>query len=426
MSSSYVRPIMRRLYTYLFYLCVPFIILRLLYKSRRAPAYRQRINERFTLNIAWPKKTDVWLHAVSLGEVVAATALIEALLADNYQILVTTMTPTGSQQVINYFKGRVAHQYVPYDLPCLMRRFFKFIRPRIGIIMETELWPNIIHQAHLATIPLLIANARLSDAAFKHYKKARYFFQPVLNEVTHILAQSQLDAQRFMALGATSAAVTVVGNLKFDLKLPITVSENIKNFSQQWGKNRQILILASTHEGEEREWLLNVRELQQAIPDLLLLIAPRHPERFNIVYMLAKELGFNVGLRSQESSIIHNVEVIVLDSMGELRDFYQVSDYAFVGGSLVPIGGHNVLEPMMAKIPVLCGQYMQNSKKICEDLCKDEALYQGKDIRSLITRLKFLYNNPKQKAMQVAHANRVLELNKGVLERCLSKVKTLL
>lgn len=233
---------MRKIYTVVMYILVPVILLRLLWKSRRLPAYRQRIAERF----AWTKLTpvDVWVHAVSLGEVVAVTPLIDRMLAQNLRVLVTTMTPTGSQYVVTRFESQVSHQYIPYDLPACLKRFFKQVQPKIGIIMETELWPNMIEQAYLAKIPLVLVNARLSDHAYTYYQPLRRFFAPILARFAWIGTQSELDTQRYQALGGPQSHVMLLGNMKFDLSLPTTQKSALEQLKQAWGAQRPVWIAA--------------------------------------------------------------------------------------------------------------------------------------------------------------------------------------
>ncbi|MDA9272081.1 lipid IV(A) 3-deoxy-D-manno-octulosonic acid transferase [bacterium] len=416
---------MRRLYTVFIYLAIPYIICRLYWKGRHLAAYRQRIAERFSLGKPLSSPVDVWIHAVSLGEVVAAIPLIDALLSKQKRVLVTTMTPTGSQQVKARFKDTVEHQYLPYDLPWALRRFFKRMNAQVGIIMETELWPNLVRHAKLAKIPLLLANARLSDKAFKQYQKMVFFFKPVLSQFTAILAQSELDAKRFIALGAPVERVRVLGNMKFDLQLNIKNADHIAELKNNWGSARPIIIAASTHEGEESQLLSELARLRAAIPDLILLIAPRHPERFNTVYELSKQLGFNTGLRSQAAQINANMDVVVLDSLGELLGFYQISDYAFVGGSLVPIGGHNVLEPIAMNVPVFCGPFMQNSQSICDELCTANALKWVNNVSALADALITMHQNPEQRLQQIEQATAVLVANKGTVARHLEQIEAL-
>lgn len=363
---------------------------------------------------------------MSLGEVVAASPLIQALLDKKLRIMVTTMTPTGSQQVLKRFGDLVSHQYIPYDLPWALRRFFKNLKPRLGIIMETELWPNLIDQAKKNNVPLLLVNARLSDGAFKHYFKVRFLFKPTLNQLTAILAQSQMDAERFIALGAPSQRVRVAGNLKFDMPPVVVDCELQSGFSAAWGTDRVVVLAASTHEGEEEQLLSRLDVLQDAIPRVLLLIAPRHLERFQSVFQLSQQYQFITGRRSQPSTINEGVDVVVLDSLGELMLFYSLSDYAFVGGSLVPIGGHNVLEPIAVNVPVFCGPYMNNAQSICDDLCNAHAIEKALDADALIEKLIVLYQNPPRREAQVNNATAVLNANRGTLARCMVEVEKFL
>lgn len=411
-----------RVYTALFYLFSPLIVLRLFWKARRLPAYRHRIGERFFPKTSSLSTADVWLHAVSLGEVVAATPLIEAMLARQLRICVTTMTPTGSQQVQSRFGSRVQHHYLPYDLPWSLRRFFQAIKPRLGMIMETELWPNLIDQATRQNIPLILLNARISDKAFPSYCKVRFFLKEILPQFTSIFAQSEIDAQRFIDLGASSQQVSVMGNMKFDLQVRIANPELFSGLRQTWGDSRPVLIAASTHEDEESKLLSILAKLKKAIPDIILLIAPRHPERFQKVNELCVSSEFNTGRRSQPSSISPETDIVVLDSLGELTGFYQVSDYAFVGGSLVPVGGHNVLEPMAVHIPVCCGPFMQNSKSLCAELCNAGALKKVDNADSLADAVIAMHQNPEYGRRQVACADAILEANQGSVKRYMDYV----
>ena len=413
---------LRHVYTFFFYLLTPFILLRLYWKGRKLPAYRQRISERFSWGKIVSPEVDIWLHAVSLGEVVAATPLIDALLTQGLRVLVTTMTPTGSQQVMTRFGSKVSHQYLPYDLPWALRRFFKKINARVGVIMETELWPNLIWQATRFQLPLLLLNARISDKAYGSYQKTRFFFRPFLLQFQGIFAQSELDGKRFIELGAPAERVHALGNMKFDLQINGFESALFKQFKRSWGEQRTVLIAASTHDDEESQLLTSFIKLRHAIPDLVLLIAPRHPERFKTVYELSQQHGYKTSLRSQPDTVDVNADVVVLDSLGELLGFYQVSNYAFVGGSLVPIGGHNVLEPIAMQVPVFCGPYMHNSKSICSDLCAAGAMQQVQDVDALVAAMVAMHHDPLMRERQILNANTVLEVNKGSVAKCLVEI----
>lgn len=412
------------IYSVLFYLSIPWICCRLYWKGRRLPAYRCRISERFALNSM--SSADVWLHAVSLGEVIAATPLIEALLAQQQRVLVTTMTPTGSLQVITRFGTRVSHQYVPYDLPSVLRRFYMAVNPKLVLIMETELWPNLISCANRLNIPVVLMNARISDKAFISYQKMRFFFKPILANFHRILAQSDLDAKRFIALGALKNQVHVLGNMKFDLSFKTHDHALFASFKARWGQNRSVFIAASTHEGEEYDLLTRLKWLQSAIPDVLLLIAPRHPERFKTVYNLSCQCGFKTALRSEPEHISNDVEVVVLDCLGELLSFYQLSHYAFVGGSLVPIGGHNVLEPIAMGVPVFTGSFMNNSKAVCEELLKGQAIQCLADADALFEAIIKMHHHPLQRAEQIKNATAILNTNRGAVARSMDVVIDLL
>ncbi len=418
---------MRYLYTVVLYLLSPFFILRLYWKSRRLLVYRERILERFFLgNQRVRQSVDIWLHAVSLGEVVAATPLIDALLAKKWRVLVTTMTPTGSQQVIKRFGSQVFHQYVPYDFPWVLRRFFRAIKPRLGIIMETELWPNVINQSKRINMPLLLINARLSDRSFKRYENVRFMFKPILNQFTAIFAQSDEDARRFIKLGASASIVQVMGNIKFDVQLQLSANKECETLKTQWGDERVVVIAASTHQDEETQILSRLNMLKISIPNVLLLIVPRHPERFEEVFQLSVSQGFKTGRRSEIDTIDATAEVIIVDSMGELLGFYQISDYAFVGGSLVPVGGHNVLEPIAARVPVFSGPYMNNSKAICHDLCAAGAMVMVDSVDELMASISSMHTNSAKRQQQITNATRVLVANKGTVVNCMKKIESIM
>lgn len=417
---------MRHIYSLLMYLLLPYFYLQLLWKGRKIHAYRERILERFCWDKMEPTTFDVWIHAVSLGEVIAAVPLIDELLKKQRRLLITTMTPTGAERVAARFGDSVTHRYLPYDLPTIARRFFKRTQPRIGVIMETELWPNIITQAERFKIPLLLINARLSERSYLGYKKIRFFFKPILNRLHAILAQGKADAQRFKALGAANHRTEVFGNVKFDLQTDNIASDTFAQLKSRWGSERSIVMIASTHEDEEQQILSCLKTLQNGIPGVILLIAPRHPERFQKIFQLARQNGFETGLRSKIETVTPNTEVIILDSMGELMGFYQLSDYAFLGGSFVPVGGHNVLEPIAVQVPVFTGKNVQNFKAICQDLVNAQAIEFVENAQDLMDKIISLHADITKKQKQVDNATRVLEMNKGAVGRYIEKIESLL
>ncbi len=375
------------------------------------------------LNTSSPDTVDVWIHAVSLGEVIAATPLISAMLQEGWKVLVTTTTPTGSQRVIQQFNDSVVHQYLPYDLPLLQKRFFRRYRPRLGVIMETELWPNTINQAEKAGIALLLVNARLSERSMKGYLRAAFFFKKLLHQFTSILTQSDEDKRRFLKLGASEDKVQTMGNIKFDLQKKITSKDIYQTLQNYWGKERPVLIAASTHDNEEAQVLSHLRVLQQGIKHLVLLIAPRHPERFHTVYAYCKQQGFRTGLRSQSETLTPECEVVILDSLGELLGWYGISDYAFVGGSFVPVGGHNVLEPIAMQVPVFTGPHIHNFKTICRELEAHHALQIVESPQALVSALIALSADEQARLKQVKEASKILEENKGALDFCFREIR---
>lgn len=417
---------MRRIYTIFLYILAPALVLRLWWKGRRLPAYRERIAERFCRDLVTPDQYDIWIHAVSLGEVIAVTPLIEALLAKQRRLLVTTTTPTGAQRVQVQFSDRVLHRYLPYDLPGVVRRFFRMYQPRVGIIVETELWPNLIMEARRVQIPLCLVNARLSERSCRGYRKLAWLIKPILNQFHAILAQSEMDAQRFRSIGADDQRVSVGGNLKFDVNTQNIDREKYERIQARWGDERVVVLLASTHEDEERQILMRVTQLQHSIPGVLVLIAPRHPERFQTVFLQAQQLGFKTARCSQLETLGRDNEVIVIDSLGELLGFYLFSDYAFLGGSLVPVGGHNMLEPIALRVPVLTGRQVHNFKSIVRDLEAAQAIIMVDNADDLIEKIIGLQADAAKKNRLVEHASGVMEANKGALSRYVNKIESML
>ncbi|MGQ3892267.1 lipid IV(A) 3-deoxy-D-manno-octulosonic acid transferase [Legionella sp. CNM-4043-24] len=417
---------MRQIYSFLLYILSPLILLRLWWKGLASPAYRERIAERFCLDGADAKDYDVWVHAVSLGEVIAATPLIEALLAKQYRLLVTTTTATGAGRVQVQFSSRVMHRHLPYDLPDVVRRFFKMNQMRVAVIMETELWPNLIRESKQNNVPMLLVNARLSERSCRGYRRLSWLIKPVLNDFHAILTQSTVDAERFISIGARSEIVQVAGNVKFDLNTHDIDREKYSLIKATWGAERPVVILASTHEDEEAQVLMQAKELQRRMPGVLILIAPRHPERFQTVFNLAQALGFSTGKRSEADSMTKDCDVIILDCMGELLGFYSLSDYAFLGGSFVPVGGHNMLEAIAMRVPVLTGPKVHNFKAIVRDLIAADAIVMVDDASDLVNQIDALHRDEARRTRLIEQAMSVLESNKGALLRYVDRIESLI
>ncbi len=366
----------RGLYSVFLYLIFPFVLLKLLWRSRSNPAYRRRISERLGFVTVKSNLPVICLHAVSVGEAIAAKPLIDLLLDKYpaYRVLVTTTTPTGSDRVTSMFANRVSHVYFPYDLPDAVARFINAVNPSLLIVMETEIWPNLYAKCQQHSIPILIANARLSERSTKSYLKIRGLVKETLSRVNTIAARSKVDAERFVHLGAKTELVEIVGNIKFDVQLNQQQIAQGKKRKREWGENRPVWVAASTHKGEDEIILRLHQQLLEEIPDLLLIIVPRHPERFEDVHLLCTTVEVTQKTYLRHSLETHykekNVSLILGDSMGELQTWYATADVVFIGGSLVNTGGHNPLEATTLGVPVVSGKYMFNFDDIANELTK--------------------------------------------------------
>lgn len=417
--------VMRVLYTVLLYLLVPFVLLRLLWRGLALRDYWYRWSERFGFVARPQQDIAVWVHAVSVGESLAALPLIRALVAQHGKghVLVTTMTPTGSARVRETLGDDVLHTYVPYDLPDAVVRFITRMRPRQVVVMETELWPNLFRALARRGIPLTVANARLSPRSFRGYSRLRNSIAGVLADCTHIAAQSEADAQRFREMGALPERVSVMGNIKFDLALPeaqITQGRAMRETqSRTW-------IAASTHEGEEAAALAAQQQILKTLPDARLILVPRHPQRFDAVAKLIEKSGLSYVRRStlDSPSPVSRLPPPVLlgDSMGEMFLYFAMSDVAFVGGSLVPVGGHNVLEPAALSLPVIFGPHMHNFIAARDLLLHTGAAEQIDSATMLASAvLDLLCDTQRASAMGAAGAQAVAA-NRGALARLLALI----
>jgi len=419
----------RYLYSLLLHLALPLIMLRLLWRGLRASAYRKRIAQRFALGLPKFKSGGIWLHAVSLGESIAAAPLVEALLKHypDTPITLTCMTPTGSARIQALFGQRVQHCYLPYDLPWAARRFIGKVRPRLAILMETELWPNHIHQCARLAIPLVLANGRLSERSARGYARLGGLTRAMLQELSWLAVQTQTEAQRFVALGAPFERVTVTGSIKFDVTPPAASAEQAQAQRQAWqAQSRPVWIAASTHAGEDEIILAAHQQLLQARPNSLLILVPRHPERFASVYQLCQKQGFAVKRRSIGEAVDAQTQVLLGDTLGELLFLYALCDLAFVGGSLIPHGGHNLLEPAALGKPLLSGASRFNFAEIAAQLEQAGALQNVTDAVSLYAALSALWDNPDKAQSMRRAAEAVLKRNQGALERLLDGLHPLI
>ncbi|QEZ93945.1 lipid IV(A) 3-deoxy-D-manno-octulosonic acid transferase [Proteus sp. CD3] len=411
-----------RLYQVLLYLIQPLIWLRLLLRSRKAPAYRKRWGERYGFCKDKVVPQGILLHSVSVGETLAAVPLVRALRHHypDLPITVTTMTPTGSERVRSAFGDDVYHVYLPYDLPGSVNRFLKTVDPKLVIIMETELWPNLISKLHQRKIPLIIANARLSERSAAGYQKLGSFVKTMLQKITLIAAQNQEDGERFIELGLKRSHLHVTGSLKFDISVTPELAARAVALRRQWAAHRPVWIATSTHEGEESIILETHKKLLTQFPQLLLILVPRHPERFPKAEQLTREAGLKYTLRSTDAVPDAQTQVVIGDTMGELMLLYGIADLAFVGGSLVERGGHNPLEAAAHAIPVIMGPHTFNFKNICAKLDQAEGLITVTDSESMATAIASLLNDEDYRRYYGRHAVEVLHENQGALLRLLT------
>ncbi|CAM3674228.1 lipid IV(A) 3-deoxy-D-manno-octulosonic acid transferase [Ectopseudomonas alcaliphila] len=419
----------RPLYTLLLHLALPLIALRLALRARKAPAYARRINERFSLGLPAMKPGGIWVHAVSVGESIAAAPMIRALQVryPDLPITVTCMTPTGSERIQALFGESVQHCYLPYDLPWAAARFLDRAQPRLAVVMETELWPNHIHQCARRGIPVALANARLSERSARGYARFRKLTAPMLAELSLIAVQTQTEAQRFLDLGARPAGVEVTGSIKFDLKIDAELLQRADALRQQWqATTRPVWIAASTHAGEDEIILAAHRHLLGNHPDALLILVPRHPERFNSVNELCLSQGLTTRRRSTGEAVQAGDQVLLGDTMGELLFLYALADIAFVGGSLVANGGHNLLEPAALGKPVLSGPHLFNFLEIAAQLREAGALSEVENAAQLADRVAALLGEPGEMQRMSEAGLSVLKANQGALERLLEGLQRLL
>jgi len=404
------------------YLLLPYALWNLLWRGLRYRPYWNRWPERFGIVADAGRQRIIWVHAVSVGEVRSSAALIVALdqRYPEHRIHVTTMTPTGSEQVRELFGERVDHSYVPYDLPDAVNRFLDRIRPDLAVIAETEFWPNIFSACRRRNIPLFLVNVRVSQASLRGYLRAPRTIRAMLDNADLICPQTQVDAERLRRLGAPADRIVVTGNLKFDVELPESLLQEGAAVRQLWGRNRPVWIAASTHAGEEAQVLDAFARLRESIPDLLLAVVPRHPERFESVTRLCERRGYAVALRSLEHRELEpEIDIVVGDTMGELQRLYAASDVAFVGGSLVRHGGQNILEACAVRVPVIFGPHMFHFEEIAGLALERGAAKQVQDAASLADAVREWLEQPDLRRAAGEAAHSLMKDNHGALQRTL-------
>lgn len=408
---------MRWLYTLVFYIAIPFLLLRLYQRGRRAPAYRERVAERFGFFSApCLSKQPVWVHAVSLGESIAIAPLVEKLLEEGERVVMTCSTPTGSERIQTLFGQRVFHCYAPYDYPGAVGRFLQRTQPKLALMMETEVWPNTLYYCRQYEIPAVLINARMSASSARGYARLKALSRPMFQSFAQVLAQSEADAHRLEQLGASSLAI--VGSLKFDVSIEAEQLLEAKNLRQQLPEKTFVWIAASTHEGEDEQLLAAHKKLLQQHSQALLLLVPRHPERFEQVADLIAASDLSCQRRSQlNTNEAVTSQVLLGDSVGELMTLYGAADVAFIGGSLVPNGGHNFLEAAVWGLPLLCGPHVFNFQQISDLLQEHHALIMVQGSEPLAGQLSEWCEDKTARVRAGEQAKALLENHKGSLQR---------
>ena len=419
----------RAIYSIIFTLALPLVWIRLLWRSRKSPAYRQRMGERFG-RVRLPDSFDperpvIWLHAVSVGESMAAAPLVSALRAEmpDLQFVVTTMTPTGAERVRQQMGTSVIHRYAPYDAPWIVNRFLAAFRPEMLILMETELWPNTIHLARRRGLKVVLANGRLSEKSRRSYARIKGLTRNMLRQVHVICVQAEEDAARFRQFGAGAPFVT--GSLKFASHGADRQTRPLAAI-QSWIGEHELIVAASTREGEEPAVIEAWRHCLEKFPHTRLLIVPRHPERFDQVFELCAAAGFATGRRSRAEILESATRIVVGDSMGEMMKYFACADIAFVGGSLVDTGCHNVLEPAALGLPVTIGPSRFNFAAVCELLENAGALRGAADSGELGEIWSELLADRESRKRMGEAGKAVIAANQQALALTLKEIRRLL
>jgi 3-deoxy-D-manno-octulosonic-acid transferase len=418
---------MRFLYIVIAYLLAPVVIGALALRGMRDRDHWRGFSQRFGLG-APVSEPSIWVHAVSVGEVQAAAPLVNALLArfPNVPLVLTTVTPTGRARAEALFKNRVDVRYVPVDLPGAVRRFFARVRPRLAVILETEIWPNLYNRCGKLGVPLVMASARISPRSVNRYRRLVGLFRDALSHGIFIAAQSSEDAERFRSIGASPERTHVIGNIKFDFGYPPDIEARGHELRTLLGVHRPVWVAGSTHAKEE-DVLLDAHALiRRRHRDALLVLVPRHPPRFGDVAAMLKERGIPYVTRTSGAAPAPDTRVFLLDTLGELPPFYAAGDVAFVGGTLVPIGGHNLLEPAALAEPIVAGPHNFNSADVAKRLIERGAVRIVHDAPELAQVVGDLLHDPAARAQMGAAGRRVVDENRGAVGRLMAFIQPLL
>lgn len=420
----------RFLYSLLLTVAMPIIVLRLLWRSRKNPAYRYHILSRFGYYSHQEKQTfapiKIWIHAVSVGETLAAKPLISELIKHygNHAVLISSTTPTGFDTVRRLFADKVQQQYFPNDLPWIVNRALSTIQPKLFIAIETEIWPNFWHACYIRKIPIFLVNARLSTRSTARYKKVATLASNTLQKASLIACRTSTDAQYFLQLGAREGAVKVIGDIKWDIQNTQTLQQLGTQFRQQWGENRLVLVAASTHEGEDEPILDLFIQLQQDFDNLLLVIVPRHPERFETVKEQIIQKNLSLQCRSDQQPFLASTQVVLGNSMGEMQAWFAAADLVIMGGSLINVGGHNPMEAAAYGVAVISGPTVHNFTEAFDILTKNNVAFVEENIEALQQQAQRLLANEQHRQQISKVALEIVAQNKGATNRIMERIKS--
>ena len=418
----------RVLYAILTYLLLPVYALYWLGRGTLNRAYRDRVGQRFGMGFPNIDGGSFWLHAVSVGEVQASIPLVRVL-ARRFPatpLLITTVTPTGAARVESVFGSSVHHCYIPFETPNAVKNFFDAVQPKIALIMETEIWPNLYHECGARHIPLVLVSARISPKSVESYRKLLPLFRETLSHGIVIAAQSEADAERFRSLGARPERTRVTGNIKFDIEIPEDLAGRGREFRRRYFPGRPVWVAASTHNKEEEQVLEAHRQVIEQVPGALLILVPRHPERFDSVRQLLERQEMKYVSRTSSEEVDGDTIVFLGDTMGEVPLFYAASDVAFVGGTLVPVGGHNLLEPAALALPVVTGPHLFNTQDIADMFVNIGALTRVADPDQLAVAVTRLLEDKATADRLGKLGLDVVQRNRGALDRLLGLLEPLI
>lgn len=418
--------LLRLIYTLLLTCVSPGLLFALLKRKSGKPHVGKRWPEYFGFTPKSDLDKPVWIHAVSVGETIAVTPLIRAIKANNpsLPILLTTTTTTGAEQATK-LGDLVEHRYMPVDFSWCIRRFINIIQPRCLLIMETELWPNTLCEASSAKVPVVILNARLSERSCHRYQKFQRVFDLISSNLNLVLCQHQDDAERFIRLGINADSVLATGSIKFDINISNDLTQQSQSLRTKLGKKQGIWIAASTHQGEDEQLLEAHKHVLAANPDSLLILVPRHPERFSAVAELSSTYGFDTVTRTSQQAVTKSTQVYIGDTMGELLVLIGASDICFMAGSLIgdKVGGHNLLEPAALQKPLLNGPSYFNFSDITKQLLDVGAVRICQDSKMVAKNVIELLNDESQRKTMGSNAYQVVQLNQGAVARTINALR---